>query len=283
MRGSPYGKSNNGKQSQEWHHSNQIATIGLTICVKICIFPYIPRFAAPSWKWKNPVDEKCEKSVGRKSEGAKSVGENSVGEKSVGEKCMGENLWAKSLRVNSLWVKNIFVKNPWVKNMWATSLWVKSICVKSVWVKSQWVKSLRVQSLWLKSHWVKSPWAKSVWVKVYGWQVCGWNVYAWEKYGRKTVGLKACGWKIGVDGMLAFLPPFSGFLTKIRSLPFEACFCSCSSVHFPLSVVISPIPMHHVLVTILLGFAFVDVMSCEILSIHDKAALLRDSLPSSAL
>ena len=43
------------------------------------------------------------------------------------------------------------------------------------------------ERLWVKSLWVKSIWVKSLWVKNHG-------------------------GKIGVDGMLAFVPPFSGIV-----------------------------------------------------------------------
>ena len=49
------------------------------------------------------------------------------------------------------------------------------MCSKSFWVKSLWVKSI-----WVKSIWVKSMCKKGFWVN------------------------------IGIDGMLAFVPPFSG-------------------------------------------------------------------------
>ena len=52
---------------------------------------------------------------------------------------------------------------------------VKSMCEKSFWVKSLWVKSICVKSIWGKSLWVKNHWGK-----------------------------------VGLDGMLAFVPPFSG-------------------------------------------------------------------------
>ena len=35
------GSPTRGKQSQQCHHSNRIAAIGLTICVKICAFPVL--------------------------------------------------------------------------------------------------------------------------------------------------------------------------------------------------------------------------------------------------
>ena len=49
------------------------------------------------------------------------------------------------------------------------------MCKKGFWVKSLWVKSMWGKSLWVKNHWGK----------------------------------------IGVDGMLAFVPPFSGICVYI--------------------------------------------------------------------
>ena len=66
------------------------------------------------------------------------------------------------------------------------------MCKKSFWVKSLWVKSMCKKGFWVKSLWVKSMWGKSQWVKNH------WG-------------------KIGVDGMLAFVPPFSGFCLATSS------------------------------------------------------------------
>ena len=59
------------------------------------------------------------------------------------------------------------------------------MCKKGFWVKSLWVKSMWGKSLWVKNHWGK----------------------------------------IGVDGMLAFVPPFSGVLLYLRNL--QVSFSSC--------------------------------------------------------
>ena len=49
------------------------------------------------------------------------------------------------------------------------------------------------ERLWVKSLWVKSIWVKSLWVK---------NLWG----------------KIGVDWMLAFVPPFSGIVIHIVTI-----------------------------------------------------------------
>ena len=67
-------------------------------------------------------------------------------------------------------------------------------------------------------------WRVSGW-KVFVWKVCvisnksfcvksGWKVYGWKVCARRVSGWRVSGWKIlgniGIDGMLAFVPPFSG-------------------------------------------------------------------------
>ena len=89
------------------------------------------------------------------------------------------------------------------------NMWVKSICKKSFSVKSLWVKSI----------WVKicarrvSGW-KVCAIRVSGWRVSGWKVYGWKVCARRASGWRVSGWEvlgnIGIDGMLAFVPPFSG-------------------------------------------------------------------------
>ena len=157
--------------------------------------------------------------------------------------------WVKSLWVKGIWVKSLCNKSFWVKSVWVKSIWVKSMCKKSFWVKSLWVKSIWVKSMCKKSFLVKSLWVKicgwkvfvrrvsgwrvSGW-KVYGWKVCarrvsgwkvcairvsgwrvsGWKVYGWKVCARRVSGWRVSGWKklgnIGIDGVLAFVPHFSG-------------------------------------------------------------------------
>ena len=114
--------------------------------------------------------------------GEKSVQEEFLGEKYLGEESLGE----KSVQEEFLGEESLGEKYMGEKYVQEKKLGEESLCEKYMGEKS-------VQEEFLGEKYLGEKYMGEMY-----WRVSGWKVW----------------WKIGVDGMLAFVPPFSGLQNK---------------------------------------------------------------------